>query len=1456
MKIFSSRGIEIADILISENSREVYQLGSSDYLELHFSTEDAIRIGIGSYVDWNGKRYVLLAEYFPQRNVQHGGYDYVLRLDAWYMAFDNRVVKFSGNGKETSFTLTADLATHMGVIMRSLAEMGFSYDGKPYEASIVGVSNSSEAKLVSYEATSVIGAIKKLCSADLWDCEWWVEGNIFHLGKCESGRDYSEVALHDAWHDGEKPNIQSVKVTGNNNAVANRYYVFGSDKNLPDNYRKGEIGESSTTTGVVQRRLMLPEGIDYIDAYRYNGEKRVYLGEQGYETATEMPIGEVVESVKIIGEVYPRREEEISQVVTRTVYDEVTHADGTTTQTEAKIYQIRLASSTDSRKWFKSSYLLANGEPLKLNFTGASKNLETGEYASLGLLNGMVFDAIFNPDKVNEDDSNSQWFEIVRNEEYGRMLPDEVLKPMIGDRLVLTNWDISLMDNDGLGYIAEAEQELYNKAVEYIKQEYKDSNNYECTMMSDVMLGYDCETHQYNEDNALVLGLGQKVVLYNDNFLEGYRNSRIIGWNRKMDCPYDSPKYIVGIPVADGTIKKLQGEVENLTIKGQRYESTGGGGIYVIGSNDKTRPSNTNVFSALRTQRQFADKGKDEIIEGIWQFLNGMKSRNHTSGVLGKGWWLGSEESGNSYLEVDKLYVRMKAIFDTLEIKHVSHVGGEFMLSPAGAKIKAVEESVGGAIPFDAVEDIAINSFGSDATIEPQRIIYVMGLHRFVGEYRKSGVLTPTYYGVFKGSEEYNCIGMEYYNKSNGLYYRYLPSYISIITEYNAYKCYINTEDEEEKVVNTFKEGDLVMCKTFNLDAERQRYYWRKCVGVGEDYVELSKTQCDGTVDNDVPLPQDNIVTVGNSSDTDRQNAIVISSYGTFSPSIILYKGIDTFSLDNKAEIQISPRGNKFKGEFIVKTADGEEYSLVEFLNDRISLKVNAELYSEECVVEPNPNIQGETAEYTIDLNDNCLEWQQGDKIIVEIGLRCKNTGDVIATLYGEEATPNTISPFTWNQEFNDPSGNDIDTTITAELEVLAPVVRDSNYNYAYFLFGVNAEYDISSVSIKRKNLQEMLARTGIDIEEGIITLDAETTTIKNGDKEIAVFTTDDEGNAVIKAELIDAEQLSVAKLNTKPSNKPHISIEGEQVQIYDADNKVKVKLHGGKLSKASGTDEVSLICNSQSLTLNENQHYARIILNTTALVVKDTTMLYQMETINTVFSFIPNVASDNNPIPTYKNCRIQLLRYYTPNIDANFDIDTAEDYEVLGTFETGWENNNGKTFTPKFSVPNTTYPVGSYKFVLELSINTSVKSGLFKFNPSVEIVGSPILNLQEIAEDGFNFQYGNATKYVVSTADGFEVRHGSYGIRVSEQNGAVYTTDGFQTTMPFGTGGGGEATYPVITATATVNNASGTPNVNVTKSGGDSNPTFTFAFSGLKGETGAKGDKGDKGDSASIIIK
>lgn len=49
-------------------------------------------------------------------------------------------------------------------------------------------------------------------------------------------------------------------------------------------------------------------------------------------------------------------------------------------------------------------------------------------------------------------------------------------------------------------------------------------------------------------------------------------------------------------------------------------------------------------------------------------------------------------EDGTTQAVVDRLYVKIKAVFDELEVKKKTHVGGEQIISPAGMKCVRVEE--------------------------------------------------------------------------------------------------------------------------------------------------------------------------------------------------------------------------------------------------------------------------------------------------------------------------------------------------------------------------------------------------------------------------------------------------------------------------------------------------------------------------------------------------------------------------------------------------------------------------------------------------------------------------------------------------------------------------------------------------------------------------------------------
>lgn len=157
------------------------------------------------------------------------------------------------------------------------------------------------------------------------------------------------------------------------------------------------------------------------------------------------------------------------------------------------------------------------------------------------------------------------------------------------------------------------------------------------------------------------------------------------------------------------------------------------------------------------------------------------------------------------------------------------------------------------------------------------------------------------------------------------------------------YYCYWRKKDEttNKAIDNEFVLNDQVRCQTFNAQEGTNyngsnKYYWRLVTEVGTDtttidgeevvcnYVALSDTDKDGT---SVPEVGDEIVQLGNRTDTTRQSAIILSSIASIdsnvqAPSIVQYTGINGYTLDGHILNQMAANGNTFTGDFKVITGN------------------------------------------------------------------------------------------------------------------------------------------------------------------------------------------------------------------------------------------------------------------------------------------------------------------------------------------------------------------------------------------------------------------------------------------------------------------------------------------------------------------------------------------------------
>lgn len=250
----------------------------------------------------------------------------------------------------------------------------------------------------------------------------------------------------------------------------------------------------------------------------------------------------------------------------------------------------------------------------------------------------------------------------------------------------------------------------------------------------------------------------------------------------------------------------------------KRLEGLNEGEIYI--HNDDNNPSiyirtNKDRVVAIsgganieELSKYFLRKDKEDTANGLITFLKGLLIGKNGSGIT-------VLENGMSQAVVDYLYVKVKAVFDELEVKKKTYVGGEQVISHAGMKCNRVDE----------LDDV--------------------------------------------------------------------------------YRCYFKEEEDGIEIENQFTPGSLAIAQECNIKTGvshhvGNRYYWRLVTAVGENYIDLSKTVCDPNVKNDVPVAGDDIVGLGHKTDITRQAAIILSSVNEVSPSIIMYQGINDFTLTGK----------------------------------------------------------------------------------------------------------------------------------------------------------------------------------------------------------------------------------------------------------------------------------------------------------------------------------------------------------------------------------------------------------------------------------------------------------------------------------------------------------------------------------------------------------------------------
>lgn len=388
-----------------------HELMSSEYIELVFNEVTVIDIPIGAYVEYNGSRYTVTNPVTP--DIIDGGYKYSIQFKADWMRWEGityfYINEFSQKN-ETSWSMTATPDLFLQMIVENISRA----TGKTYTFSYD--SSLTATKDLQFNNTTVLEALSMV--ADAFETEWWIEGTVIHLSRCEHG---DALALTY----GQNIGVPSVQ---RSSEYATRIYAFGSTRNITQDYQNCD-----TTNALVEKRLTLPAG-KYPNGYK--------------DIKPNLSPEEIIEKTVIFDDIYPSSDFAISDVRVKVSVDSTTEVgkdeNGNPIYASMPVYFFKIAGITFSED------LIIEGLTLKVHFL-------------TGHLQGREFELAYHKDTSE--------YEIIVNQDGAIKLPNETLLPQDNDVVVLFN--IVMPDE----YVTSAENRLEAALDDYIEKKLLSDNN-------------------------------------------------------------------------------------------------------------------------------------------------------------------------------------------------------------------------------------------------------------------------------------------------------------------------------------------------------------------------------------------------------------------------------------------------------------------------------------------------------------------------------------------------------------------------------------------------------------------------------------------------------------------------------------------------------------------------------------------------------------------------------------------------------------------------------------------------------------------------------------------------------------------------------------------------------------------------------------------------------------------
>ena len=705
------------------------------------------------------------------------------------------------HSNSTSVKFMGDINEFAGRLNASMTKSGIGY------SVVIDEDITSESKLVSLDSVYLAEALQSIYT--IYELPYYFAGKVCHIG-------YTENVISTPFE--YKKGLVSIKKTNANYKTVNRVTGVGSSDNIPFYYpnddEKGTIERTQNLMPSIYRQTNGAERFYNAlnDTYKIPGTNDCYFFKNTYSSKKVKEINVDFSDIKPTIENVTNASGQLFGEIADIAFDD-NDSDELGTGEGNNIF-----NGTDEyvHSYFYIKLHIYNGDygfnlfEQGLEGGTAVINMTTGNCAACGFETGVTYKdnepgRAFNPvlvdssgnlpagdfeQKVTSQTSqyvesqqntstNEVWIAVKKdNTTFGVVMPNATnnYKPSVGDKFVITGIKMPK------SLVLAAEKRLDEALIKYMSENNDEKFSFSVSF-SRVFLA----------ENSMLAGLlnenSRIYIKYNDKEYFMYVNS--FTCKADKNCLYDisvelTDKLSANVSALRSTITEIAGD-----IIGERMGAS------------------LNVSDILgRISRYFISKINSDTSNGLITFLKGL-----LIGKNGSGWTV--LEDGTTQAVVDRLYVKIKAVFDELEVKKKTYVGGEQVISHAGMKCNRVDE----------LDDV--------------------------------------------------------------------------------YRCYFKEEEDGIEIENQFTPGSLAIAQECNIKTGvshhvGNRYYWRLVTAVGENYIDLSKTVCDPNVENDVPVAGDDIVGLGHKTDITRQAAIILSSVNEVSPSIIMYQGINDFTLTGK----------------------------------------------------------------------------------------------------------------------------------------------------------------------------------------------------------------------------------------------------------------------------------------------------------------------------------------------------------------------------------------------------------------------------------------------------------------------------------------------------------------------------------------------------------------------------